>query len=114
MFNPEFFSMDDYSTEDLFSETLVICIVSTTGSGLEPRAMTMLWKKLLLSDLPPDLLDNLCFTVFGLGNSAYERFCWLAKRLTRRFESLGAVRLCECAEGDEQHILGFVSPKFVL
>ncbi|KAJ3763755.1 NADPH-ferrihemo protein reductase [Lentinula raphanica] len=39
-------SMDDYST-DLFSETLVICIVSTTGSGLEPRAMTMFWKKLL-------------------------------------------------------------------
>ncbi|KAJ3727635.1 riboflavin synthase domain-like protein [Lentinula raphanica] len=99
-------SMDAYSTEDLVSETLVIFIVSTTGSGSEPRTMTLLWKKLLLSSLPPDLLEDVRFTVFGLGDSAYEKFCWPAKRLTRRLESLGAVRLCECAEGDEQHILG--------
>ncbi|KAJ3970084.1 flavoprotein-like protein [Lentinula raphanica] len=98
--------MDAYSTEDLVSETLVIFIVSTTGSGSEPRTMTLFWKKLLLSSLPPNLLEDVHCTVFGLGDSAYEKFCWPAKRLTRRLESLGAVRVCECAEGDEQHILG--------
>ncbi|KAJ3836795.1 hypothetical protein F5878DRAFT_687878 [Lentinula raphanica] len=68
--------------------------------------MTLFWKKLLLSSLPPNLLEDVHCTVFGLGDSAYEKFCWPAKRLTRRLESLGAVRVCECAEGDEQHILG--------
>ncbi|KAJ3742934.1 hypothetical protein DFH05DRAFT_1498607 [Lentinula detonsa] len=99
-------SMDAYPAEDLLTETLVIFIVSTTGSGAEPRSMTVFWKKLLVSNLPPDLLEDVHFTVFGLGDTAYEKFCWPAKRLTRRLEGLGAFKLCECAEGDEQHILG--------
>ncbi|KAJ3811563.1 riboflavin synthase domain-like protein [Lentinula aff. lateritia] len=99
-------SMDTYSEEDLVSETLVIFVVSTTGSGAEPRAMSDLWNKLLRADLPSDLFEDVHFTVFGLGDTAYEKFCWPAKRLTRRLESLGAHKICECAEGDEQHILG--------
>ncbi|KAJ4480982.1 hypothetical protein J3R30DRAFT_3462879 [Lentinula aciculospora] len=99
-------SMDAYSAEDLISEILVIFIVSTTGSGAEPRAMTVLWNKLLRSDLPPDLFEDVHFTVFGLGDTAYEKFCWPAKRLARRLEGLGAHKLCEGAEGDEQHLLG--------
>ncbi|KAH7871198.1 riboflavin synthase domain-like protein [Lentinula edodes] len=99
-------SMDAYPEEDLVSETLVIFVVSTTGSGAEPRAMSDLWNKLLRADLPSDLFEDVHFTVFGLGDTAYEKFCWPAKRLTRRLEGLGAHKICECAEGDEQHILG--------
>lgn len=86
----------------------MIFVVSTTGSGAEPRAMSDLWNKLLRADLPSDLFEDVHFTVFGLGDTAYEKFCWPAKRLTRRLEGLGAHKICECAEGDEQHILGFV------
>ncbi|KAJ4484280.1 hypothetical protein C8J55DRAFT_510197 [Lentinula edodes] len=99
-------SMYAYPEEDLVSETLVIFVVSTTGSGAEPRAMSDLWNKLLRADLPSDLFEDVHFTVFGLGDTAYEKFCWPAKRLTRRLEGLGAHKICECAEGDEQHILG--------
>ncbi|KIK57477.1 hypothetical protein GYMLUDRAFT_229030 [Collybiopsis luxurians FD-317 M1] len=99
-------SMDSYSPQNLVSEPLVIFIVSTTGSGIEPRSMTVLWNILLRSDLPEDLFEDLHFTVFGLGDTAYEKFCWPAKRLTRRLESLGAVKFCQGAEGDEQHLLG--------
>ncbi|KAE9385814.1 riboflavin synthase domain-like protein [Gymnopus androsaceus JB14] len=99
-------SMDAYSAQDLVSEDLVIFIVSTTGSGVEPRSMTVLWNMLLRSDLPEDLFEDMHFTVFGLGDTAYEKFCWPAKRLTRRLESLGAVKFYEVAEGDEQHLLG--------
>ncbi|KAF9074458.1 hypothetical protein BDP27DRAFT_1474135 [Rhodocollybia butyracea] len=99
-------SMDRYPQEDLVSETLVIFIVSTTGSGTEPRSMTTLWNMLLRSDLPEDLFEDLHFAVFGLGDTAYEKFCWPAKRLTRRLEGLGAVKICETGEGDEQHLIG--------
>ncbi|KAJ7056549.1 hypothetical protein C8F01DRAFT_1154064 [Mycena amicta] len=87
-------STDSYSLSDLISEPVVIFVVATTGSGIEPRSMSSMWKTLLRSDLPPDLFEDLSFALFGLGDSAYEKFCWPAKKLARRLESLGAHQLC--------------------
>jgi sulfite reductase alpha subunit-like flavoprotein len=91
---------------DLISENLVIFVASTTGSGVEPRAMTELWNTLLRSDLPEDLFEGLPFAVFGLGDTSYESFNWAAKKLSRRMQSLGAEEIMERGEGDEQHPLG--------
>ncbi|KAF8890717.1 riboflavin synthase domain-like protein [Infundibulicybe gibba] len=102
-------SVDAYSIPDLISEPIVIFVVATTGSGTEPRTMTPLWTLLLRSDLPPDLFEDMSFSVFGLGDSAYENFCWPAKKLERRLQSLGAAAICEKGEGDEQNTLGIES-----
>ncbi|TFK37556.1 hypothetical protein BDQ12DRAFT_652582 [Crucibulum laeve] len=99
-------STDAYSLPDLVSEDLIIFVVSTTGSGLEPRSMTSMWNMLLRANLPEDLFEDLPFAVFGLGDTAYEKFCWPAKKLSRRMSSLGAIEICERGEGDEQHPLG--------
>ncbi|KAJ7721729.1 riboflavin synthase domain-like protein [Mycena maculata] len=99
-------STDKYSLSDLISETLVLFVVSTTGSGSEPRSMSLMWKTLLRSDLPTDLFDDLSFAVFGLGDTAYEKFCWPAKKLSRRLISLGAMEICDRGEGDDQDPLG--------
>jgi sulfite reductase alpha subunit-like flavoprotein len=40
------------------------------------------WRFLLRKDLPPGSLSNLKFTVFGLGDSSYEKFNAMAKKLT--------------------------------
>ena len=93
---------------DLIHETLVIFVVSTTGSGQEPRTMATLWNMLLRSDLPNDFLDDMHFAVFGLGDSAYEKFCWPAKKLSRRLVGLGATQICHRGEGDDQHHFGLV------
>ncbi|GBE87307.1 NADPH-dependent diflavin oxidoreductase 1 [Sparassis crispa] len=99
-------SMNAYAPSDLISENRVVFVVSTTGTGKEPRAMTPLWNMLLRADLPEDLFEDLAFAVFGLGDSAYEKFCWPAKLLARRLESLGATEICARGEGDDQHPLG--------
>ncbi|KZT05029.1 riboflavin synthase domain-like protein [Laetiporus sulphureus 93-53] len=99
-------NMDTYSPQELISEGLVIFSIATTGSGREPRAMTPLWNMLLRSDLPEDLFEDLSFAVFGLGDTAYEKFCWPAKLLSRRLASLGATEVYSRGEGDEQHPLG--------
>ncbi|KAJ7116343.1 hypothetical protein C8R44DRAFT_792242 [Mycena epipterygia] len=99
-------STDKYSLSDLISEPLVLFVISTTGSGSEPRAMTLMWKTLLRSNLPVDLFDELSFAVFGLGDTAYEKFCWPAKKLSRRLVSLGATEICDRGEGDDQDPLG--------
>ncbi|KAL5520238.1 hypothetical protein ACEPAG_9451 [Sanghuangporus baumii] len=68
--------------------------------------MTPLWNMLLRADLPSDILEDLHFAVFGLGGSAYEKICWVVKKLTRRLLGLGAQEVCARGEGDEQHPLG--------
>ncbi|KAH9856143.1 riboflavin synthase domain-like protein [Lenzites betulinus] len=65
-----------------------------------------LWNMLLRADLPEDLFEDLAFATFGLGDSAYEKFCWPAKLLSRRLAKLGASELCSRGEGDDQHHLG--------
>jgi sulfite reductase alpha subunit-like flavoprotein len=94
-------------------EPLVIFVVATTGAGKEPRAFSLLWNSLLRSDLPRDLFEDLHFGIFGLGDTAYEKFCWPAKLLQRRLEALGATAMVERGEGDDQHRLGYVSPGLV-
>ncbi|KAK1222931.1 NAPDH-dependent diflavin reductase [Marasmius sp. AFHP31] len=99
-------NVNRYSPADLISESLIVFVVSTTGSGIEPRSMKDMWTMLLRSDLPPDLFEDLQFAIFGLGDTSYEKFCWPAKKLFRRLKSLGAEEICELGEGDEQHRLG--------
>ncbi|KAK0239927.1 hypothetical protein EDD85DRAFT_823794 [Armillaria nabsnona] len=98
--------VETYLPDDLINESLIVFVIATTGSGVEPRSMTSLWNMLLRSDLPPDLFEDIHFTVFGLGDSAYERFCWPAKKLSRRMKGLGATEIYERGEGDDQHMLG--------
>ncbi|KAG8833491.1 NAPDH-dependent diflavin reductase [Serendipita sp. 399] len=101
-------SMDAYDASSLIDEPLVIFVLSTTGSGEEPRPMKDLWRThLLRSDLPNDLFDEMEFTVFGLGDSAYERFCWASKKLVRRLLSLGAKLFVEACHADEQERFGY-------
>ena len=91
---------------DLISEPIVLFVISTTGSGVEPRDMTAIWNMLLRSDLPEDLFEGLPFAVFGLGDTSYEKFCWTAKVLSRRMKSLGATEICERGEADDQDPMG--------
>ncbi|KAH9966182.1 riboflavin synthase domain-like protein [Lactifluus volemus] len=105
-FNCHVFDVDKYPLSEIVSERILIYVVSTSGTGKEPRTMTPLWKSLLRSDLPSDFFQDLHYAVFGLGDSSYEKFCWPAKKLSRRLQSLGAKAICPSAEGDTQHTLG--------
>ena len=67
-------SLEDYDVLDLPSETVVLFIVSTTGDGDVPSAMKSFWKFLLQKQLASDSLKSLKFTVFGLGDSSYEKY----------------------------------------
>lgn len=101
-------SVDTYDPPQLFDKLLVIFVLATTGSGEEPRPMKPLWQQLLRADLPANLFDEMEFTVFGLGDSAYERFCWASKMLVRRLLSLGAVEFHPSRHSDEQDRFGSV------
>ncbi len=82
--------MDEYNIFQLPTEKLVVFVVATTGDGDPPANMIKSWRFLLRKDLPPGSLGQLRFTVFGLGDSSYEKFNAMAKKLTQRLLDLGA------------------------
>ncbi|KAB2630808.1 NADPH-dependent diflavin oxidoreductase 1-like [Pyrus ussuriensis x Pyrus communis] len=106
-------SMDQYDAGCLAQEkeggsrTVVIFVVSTTGQGVTPDTMKGFWNFLLRRSLSGQWLQGLHYAVFGLGDSGYQKFNYVAKRLDRRLLQLGATPIVERGLGDEQHPSGY-------
>ncbi|KAG0701809.1 hypothetical protein DFH29DRAFT_1049395 [Suillus ampliporus] len=93
---------DDLDQPSSESRGLLILYATETGTAQETadrttreyrrfcrlaeEPMISLWNILLRSDLPDDLFEDMYFSVFGLGDTAYEKFYWPAKKLSRRRE----------------------------
>lgn len=58
---------------DLIEARLVVFVCSTTGQGEMPDNIKPLWRFLLRKDLPGDFLENMEFTVFGIGSTLYPK-----------------------------------------
>ncbi|KAI3652606.1 hypothetical protein MP228_002031 [Amoeboaphelidium protococcarum] len=99
--------MNSYPLEQLQNSQVLVFMCSTTGQGQEPDNMVQFWRHLLKKKHGAEYLQRVQFAVFGLGDSSYEQFNFTAKKLDRRLSQLGASRLLERGEGDEQHDLGY-------
>lgn len=98
--------LDKYNVHDLIDERLVVFVCSTTGQGEEPDNMKAFWKFLLRKSLPTDSLRSLHCAVLGLGDSGYEKFNFVAKRLNKRLQQLSANILLPVGLCDDQHDVG--------
>ena len=83
--------------------SLAIFLVSTTGDGLPPRPVTAFWTQLMSPSLPSTYYAAMEYTVFGLGDSSYQRFNQTARQLWVRLSQLGANSFYRKGLGDEQH-----------
>ncbi len=101
-FQVEVSSLDDYDLKNIISDTLIFFLISTTGQGDFPRNGRKFWKFMLRKKLPNDLLSNLKFTTFGLGDSSYPKYNWAIRKFHKRLLQLGAKQFCGRGEGDEQ------------
>lgn len=99
-------SMDDFPLPQLTKDNLVIFICSTTGHGQEPENMKNFYNFIRRKDLPSNCLKNLNFLVYGLGDSSYAKFNYVAKILYKRLINCGAQPIQDLVKGDEQHHLG--------
>lgn len=68
--------------------------------------MKAFWKFLLRKNLPTDSLSCLIFGVIGLGDSSYQKFNFVAKKLHKRLIQLGGKAILNVALCDDQHDLG--------
>lgn len=102
----EIADIQDYNIKSLPQERLVIFFVSTAGDGEPPQSMVEFWNFLLIKSLPSDSLKKVQFSVFGCGDSSYEKFNYAARKLRSRLLQLSAEEKYPSAFGDEQHPCG--------
>ncbi|XP_022756083.1 NADPH-dependent diflavin oxidoreductase 1 isoform X2 [Durio zibethinus] len=100
-------STDEYDASSLPEEDAVIFVVSTTGQGDTPDSMKVFWRFLLQRNLGSHWLDGVHYAVFGLGDSGYQKYNFVAKRLDKRLSDLGATAVVERGLGDDQHPSGY-------
>lgn len=100
-------AFDEYDIRKLPAVKYAVFVVATTGDGDPPPNMMKSWKFLLRSDLGASPLKDLKFSIFGLGDSAYQHFNAMARKLYQRLLSLGATVFQERALGDDQHDFGY-------
>ena len=99
-------SVDTYNRATLASEPLVLFLASTTGDGDPPDTMRAFWRFLLRKALPRDALRGVNFTVFGLGDSSYDKFNSVGRKLRKRLLQLGASEVAQSGWGDDQSEYG--------
>jgi sulfite reductase alpha subunit-like flavoprotein len=96
-------SFDRFDLTKLSNDKVkLLCVCSTTGQGDVPDNMTKFWKKIMKKNMPNDSLQNVEFCVIGLGDSSYEKYNFIAKKLYKRFIQLGATPLLDSCLCDDQ------------
>ncbi|XP_072015905.1 NADPH-dependent diflavin oxidoreductase 1-like [Amphiura filiformis] len=105
-FTTKVLDLDSYSISDLINEELAVIVCATTGQGDEPDNMKMFWRFIMRKNLPGNSLSKMKFAVLGLGDSSYQKFNFIAKKLYRRLLQLGASSLTPVGLADDQHDLG--------
>ncbi len=83
-------NMSEFSPADLAKSPSLLVIVSTWGDGEPPETATSFYKEFMSADVS---LAKVSYSVCGLGDTAYEKFCQVGKDFDARLEGLGASRV---------------------
>lgn len=99
--------MDDYQIRNLPNESCVILMAATTGRGDPPMNMISFWRRIMNSSLSENTLSKVAFSVFGFGDSSYEKYNFVARALGVRMAGLGASEIIERGLGDDSRSSGY-------
>lgn len=91
-------------TEWVTLNTPLILVCSNANQGEAPDTFRSTWASLLATTCPK--LDGVSYAVFGLGDSMYPKFNYMAKMIHNRLKQLGAAPLVVRGLGDESDARG--------
>jgi len=92
-----------YQPTDLQKETFAIFVMATHGEGdpTDNAKEFYTWLADKNKELADNTLSNLSYTIFGLGNKTYEQYNAVSRFVDKRLSDLGAKKVCERGEGDD-------------
>ncbi|KAG0308475.1 NADPH-cytochrome P450 reductase [Dissophora globulifera] len=107
--------LEDYDMnllDTLPSDHLAVFVLATYGEGEPTDNAVDFWEHLVSGEDVPEFsigdyedsdkpLTNLHFVLFGLGNKTYEHYNSVCRRVEERFVQLGASRIGDRGEGDD-------------
>ncbi|CAM9130135.1 unnamed protein product [Pylaiella littoralis] len=102
-FQIDVIDLEEFSAAELLEKGKAIFLMATYGDG-EPTDNAgefSAWLKNESGELQNDFLATVEFTVFGLGNKQYEHYNVMGRSTTEGMEKLGAQRMFEYGEGDD-------------
>ncbi|QIE02119.1 assimilatory sulfite reductase (NADPH) flavoprotein subunit [Buchnera aphidicola] len=91
----------DYKFKKIQDEKILILIISTQGEGEPPEEALSLYKFIVSKKAPN--LNNLYYSIFGLGDKSYNFFCQAGKIFDNRFQELGATPLLNRFDADIEY-----------
>lgn len=107
--------LEDYDMnllDTLPSDHLAVFVLATYGEGEPTDNAVEFWEHMVAGEDVPDFsagdyvdaekpLTNLHYVMFGLGNKTYEHYNSVCRRVDEKLEKLGASRIGERGEGDD-------------
>ncbi|CAL4324162.1 assimilatory sulfite reductase (NADPH) flavoprotein subunit [Buchnera aphidicola] len=88
----------DYNFKKIIHAKILILIISTQGEGEPPEEAWSLYQFIMSKKAPK--LPSLRYSIFALGDTSYNLFCQAGKDFDKRFNELGAIRLCKRIDAD--------------
>lgn len=76
-------------------------VCSTTGNGDSPDNAEKFWRTIKKRALAKDTFEGLPFSVLALGDTNYDKFCYMGKSIDKRLKELGGVPFLELQCADE-------------
>ncbi|KAG0073229.1 NADPH-cytochrome P450 reductase [Linnemannia elongata] len=107
--------LEDYDMnllDTLPADHLAVFVLATYGEGEPTDNAVDFWEHLVSGEEVPEFsvgdyedadkpLSNLNFVMFGLGNKTYEHYNSVCRRVDEKLQALGATRIGERGEGDD-------------
>lgn len=103
-------SLNTVKKADFVAEASFLAIVvSTTGNGDAPENADGWWRAVKLRSCSKEKFQDVPFSVLGLGDTNYDKFCYMGKSIDKRLMELGASRAVDLHCADEATNLHEVS-----
>lgn len=100
-FNIQVLDIEDIEPEDMADKQCLVLLVATHGEGDPTDSAEDFTEWLDSADRESDELEGVKFAVFGLGNTQYEFYNEMAKKVHKQFGKMGAESICELGLGDD-------------